>query len=409
MIDHFARFVEKVSCVVKIFRDDGVCLENVHSADNGNVLVDDSAAVDRSIRLKAVFETGYVVVCTVSRSCVNAARTCIGGDVVGVNDYRFAVDEGVFSLHSLKSHRVEFSDDFGIFSSYSLDERIFENACDDEDFTVVFDCRVFEFGVERNSKVSRESPRSRCPDNEVHLLALKLLQFVNEREFDIYRRRLMVVVFDLGFSKRRFAARAPVNGLFRLEKCARLCNFRELMSDAAFIFRIERDIRMIPVCKDADAFEAFALDVHPVHRELLALFQKLAFRHLFALRAQLFSRFEFNRKTVAVPARNERSIFPSHIFEFYDKILESFIENMAVVEISVCIRRSVVKNERRFSVVLLQNLGIDLVFLPFFQNFDLFYRKIRLHREIGLRQIERFAVIHNKQLLLNKHKKNAEW
>ena len=356
MVDHFARLVEKVSRVVKVFSDDGVCLENVHSADNGNVLVDDSAAVDWSIRLKTVFETGDVVVCTVSRSGVNATRTCIGSDIVSVNDYRFAVNERVFRLHSLKSHRIEFGDDFGIFSSDSLYERIFENACDDKNFAVVFYCRVFEFGVERDCKVSRKSPRSRRPDNEVHLLALKLLKFVDEREFDIDRRRLMVVVFDLGFSKRSFAARAPVNGLFRLEKSARLCNFRKLMSNAAFILRIERDIGMIPVCKDADALEAFALDVHPVHRELLALFQELAFRHLFALRAQLFSRFELDRKTVAVPARNERSVFSSHIFELYDKILESFIENMAVVEISVCIRRSVVKNECRLSFVLLQNL-----------------------------------------------------
>ena len=409
VVDHFARFVEKVSGVVKVFRDDGICLENVHSADYWNVFVDDSASVDRSVRLKAISEAGDIVVSTVSRSRVNATGTCIGSDIVCIDDYRFAVDKRVLRLHSFESHRVKFRDNFGIFGSDSVDKRIFENACDYENFAVVFYCRILEFGVKRDRKVCRKSPRSRCPDNEVHLLSFKLLEFVDEREFYIDRRRLVVVIFDLCLCKRRFAACAPVNRFFRLEKSARFNDFRELMSDAAFVFRVKSDIGMFPVSQNTDAFEAFALSIDPVHRELLALFQKLAFRHLFALRTELFGRFELDRKTVAVPAWNEGGVKPRHIFELYDKILESFIENMTVVQISVGIRRAVVKNECRFSIILLQNFGINFIFFPFFQNFDFFYRKIRLHREIGLRQIERLAVIHNKNSLLNKHKKNAEY
>ena len=400
VVDELARLVEKVSRVVEMLDDDRVCLEDMHPADDRYLGVDDPAGVDRSIGLEPVFQAGQIVVGTVSRSRVDAAGTCISCDVIGVNDHRIAVHKGVSRLHPLEAFCVKFAEIDRIFGFYGLDETVAEIGRDDKDFAVVFYCRVLEFRMKRDRQICRKSPRSRRPDHEVDLLALKLGKLVDKRELYVDRRRIVHVVLDLSLGQSRFAACAPVNRLFRLEKRAGLDDLCELMCYRPLVFRVKRDVRIVPVCKNTEPFELLALCVYRCHRELFALLEEVALRHLLALGAELFSRLQLDRETVAVPAGSELGEVSRHILELDDEILQRLVEDVAVVKAAVCIGRPVVKHERGFISILLNDFKVNAYFIPFFEKLDLLDRQIGLHREIGLRKIECFAVIH-----LHLHKK----
>ena len=50
--------------------------------------------------------------------------------------------------------------------------------------------------------------------------------------------------------------------------------------------------------------------------------------------------------------------------------------------------------KKRFSLVFLQHLFIDMLFFPSLQHFRLPFRQASLHREVGLGKVQRAFIIH---------------
>ena len=63
------------------------------------------------------------------------------------------------------------------------------------------------------------------------------------------------------------------------------------------------------------------------------------------------------------------------------------------MNVAVCKRRTVVQSKFLLALVLLHQLLVKPLAVPFFHHFRLFLRKICPHRKIGFGKIKGFAVI----------------
>src|SRR5258707_8204906 len=71
----------------------------------------------------------------------------------------------------------------------------------------------------------------------------------------------MVVVFDFGFGQRRVTRNAPVNGFLAAINKASLDNVGEQTQFVRFVFLVQREVGIVPIAEDTQAFELFALEV----------------------------------------------------------------------------------------------------------------------------------------------------
>ena len=72
----------------------------------------------------------------------------------------------------------------------------------------------------------------------------------------------MVLVFDLGFGERGAAGNAPINRLFAAINKTFFDDVREQAQFVGFVFLVQREIRIVPIAEDAEAFELGALDIN---------------------------------------------------------------------------------------------------------------------------------------------------
>ncbi len=103
----------------------------------------------------------------------------------------------------------------------------------------------------------------------------------------------------------------------------------------------------VPIAEVAHAHASRALLVEPMQRALFALaaqFERIDCVKIFDL--QMLERFEFDRQTVHVPARNELRPLPVEQRDLDEHVLEHHVQEMAHVQVAVRVRRPVVQNPR---------------------------------------------------------------
>ena len=91
---------------------------------------------------------------------------------------------------------------------------------------------------------------------KVHGVVVQMTQ----NAFDEDRKRFFIRVFDFRFRQRRFAHRTPVHGLAAFINVTFFRHLTEYGEFAIFQFRIERQIRTIPIAHDAETNEVFLLN-----------------------------------------------------------------------------------------------------------------------------------------------------
>ena len=134
---------------------------------------------------------------------------------------------------------------------------------------------------------------------------------------------------------------------------------------------------MFPIAEHAEPFEFFALNRNIFFRILLAQTANLRLAQRQFLRsADILFDLQLDRQTVAVPAGNIRRGVAGHRFVFDDYVLENLVERMADVDVAVGVRRPVVQNKLRLSLIGLKNLEISSVALPLFDLLGLILRQI---------------------------------
>src|SRR5574344_1345755 len=66
--------------------------------------------------------------------------------------------------------------------------------------------------------------------------------------------------------------------------------------------------------------------------------------HLLAVHSALGD-FDFDWKTMRIPAKNKRCLISFHVFAADNKILKKTIEHMSAMDITIRVRRSIMKKE----------------------------------------------------------------
>ena len=98
----------------------------------------------------------------------------------------------------------------------------------------------------------------------------ELSQIVVHRELHIHGRAGVVLIFDLSLGQRRLVVIAPVDGLEALVNVALFVHRAKDLDLFCLKARGHGLIRMLPVGDDAEALEAFHLDIDIVLRKIVA-------------------------------------------------------------------------------------------------------------------------------------------
>ena len=160
-----------------------------------------------------------------------------------------------------------------------------------------------------------------------------------------------------------------------------------------FIRRIERQIRMIPITQNTEAFELAALDVD----EFAGVFLRAAAHFGWRKTGRRFDHAKFDGQTMAIPPRNKRRAKSSHRTRLHHKIFKNLVERGSHVDITIGKRRAIMQQIKRRILTCLLDFLVKAIGFPFSKHLGFPLRKSCLHWKLGLRQVDRvFVSAHEK-------------
>ena len=222
-------------------------------------------------------------------------------------------------------------------------------------------------GLEGNGLVGGDGPRRGRPDDKVDR-AVEVLEAgglgSHLKAHEDGRARL-VGVLNLGLGQRGMAVLAPVNRLVAAIDHTLIEHGLKDLDVGGIVLVIERQVGIVPVAEHTQATEAGLLQLDVLDSELVAELTDLSRGGLVELLgAELLLDLVLNRLTVAVPTGDIGNLIALHHPVTVDHVLGDLVHGMADVDRAVGVRRTVVQHELLVTLVLLQNLLVDLVVLP---------------------------------------------
>ena len=385
-----------------------VGLVGIHTAEGaaGTKLltgVELAVVIDRHADVgDTLLEAGEVVVDAVAGRVVDDTGTVVDADVIGqqrhaldtVEDRLLVVDvvEGLGGNHV----GLAVDHDRSVLPAKllaALGSKVLEH---DLGATVVLDGDISGAGLEGDSLVGGDGPRRGRPDDEVDR-AVEVLEAGGlgghlEAHEDGGAR--LVRVLDLGLGERGVAVLAPVNGLVTTIDHALIEHGLKDLDVGGIVLVIERQIRVVPVAEHAQAAETGLLQLDVLDSELVAELADLSRGGLVELLgAELLLDLVLDRLTVAVPTGDIGNFAALHHPVTVDHVLGDLVHGVADVDRAVGVRRAVVQHELLVTLVLLQNLLVDLVVLPVLESLGLGLGKTGTHGKSGFGQIHRLLVL----------------
>ena len=334
-----------------------------------------------------------IVIDAVARRGVNAAGTCIEGDVGAVDDEAVTIEEWMAADKVFEVFAEPFSFNGVIFwQADLLDDGFNEFFCKNVALAIKIQQLIFKFRIQADGFVGWQGPWGGCPDHEVCIFSGEFSLGVGDFEAHIDGWRFFFAVFDLGFSESGVAVWAPVNWFSAFIDVAFLGHFAKNADLAGFKFWFQREIWMFPIAANAEAFETFALNVHIFHGVIGTGIAETDDVFALGIKAGVFDGFELDRQPMGVPAWNVWRVIALDGFGFNDDVLEDFVHGVAKMDLTVGIWRAVVEHEFFVTGVLFLDLVVDIDAVPEFQDAWFIFWQIATHWKIGFRQVQCFAV-----------------
>ena len=237
--------------------------------------------------------------------------------------------EGVHEADVIKVFTVGFSDDLA-FELVAFQAIFHQVGSENQVFVTAINESIRQIRMHVDGLVGRNRPRRRCPNDRVAgLFNLHAHQFFNlglvffgKRESNVDGVTFAIGVFDFSFGQCRAAVEAPVDGLETAVHVTLLHDAGKRADFGGFRFRAHRQIRIFPVGENAQTLEAgfllgdlfFGIGAGLSHQ--IGFFEPLAV-HLFDL--------DFDRHSVAVPARHVGDIVALKKLGLVDDVLENLV------------------------------------------------------------------------------------
>ena len=127
------------------------------------------------------------------------------------------------------------------------------------------------------------------------------------------------------------------------------------------------------------------LDMH--HCKVFAVFPQFYRRNCTVFYADGLHCLQFDWQSVSIPARYIWGAETAHVFILYNEVFQCLVQGSSQVNLAVRIRRSIVKNVFRLSLILGDHLLIQILVFPFLQGIRFPFRQISTHGKICLGQI----------------------
>ncbi len=263
--------------------------------------------------------------------------------------------------------------------------------------------RVGELGAQRHRLVRRQRPGRGGPDDHidrgraqgggVDLHARRQVLVVGHAEAHVNRRRGLLLVLHFRLGERRAAVQAPVHRLYALVEVPVLDDAAEGAQLLRLVAGGHGQVRPLPVPQDPQALEVGALQVDLLLRVGAAGRAERLRVELLARAAVLLLHLQLDGQPVAVPAGDVGRVKAVQRAGFDDDVLQDLVDRMADVDRSVRVRRTVVQHEPRPPARHLAQFRVGAALVPGAHRGRLALAQVRLHRELGLRQVDRVFVV----------------
>ena len=381
-----------------IRQNDGVGFFRFHAGVLSGIVGMTAAVIDRNDQLHAVAAAGLVVIGAEARSGMDAAGTGIHCDIFGVEQTGGLVQEGMLCQHIFKeAARMRF-DDFIGFDAGDAHDLFRQRFGNDVHFAVFrLDDGVALTRMQADGHIAGQRPDRCRPDDEAELAVIqmrKLAQIILHGEFDVDRSAGIVLIFDLGLGKRGFVLRAPVDGLQTLIDVALAEHLAKDLDLLRLKMPVHGAVGMRPVAHDTQTLEACHLPLNKIFGKFFTGIAELGDGHGLVIELVFLDDRGFNRHAVVIPAGRIGRIVAAHGIGTDDEILQRLVQRMAHVDIAVGEGRAVMQNEGGLALVLFEQQGINIDFVPVFQHTRLTGRQTGTHREVGLRGDDGIFIIH---------------
>ena len=378
-----------------------VRLEDPHSTEQLHVGREAAARPDRRVHVEAVLHPRVEVVGAVARGGVDGAGALVEGDVVGQDGNRVALvqrmpEPQAFEVGSPERPERGSQGAAGLLGDAARQRLGYDDRSRPAVRARRLVRRVGHLGMKGDGQVRRDGPRRRGPDQNARgavgqgrgQRAERRTAPGRERELDVDRRRLVLLVLDLGLGQRSPAPDAPVHRLLAAVDEALFHEAAQRADDGRLVGGVHRQVRRAPVAEDAEPLEARALDVDVARRVPPALPAHVGHAHLPLAFAQLAVHAQLDRQPVTVPARHVRRVAPGHGAGSDDEVLQDLVERRADVDLAIGVGRPVVQHVARRAAAPLPDPAVQIHLLPAGDRVGLGGRQAGLHPKAGPRQVQ---------------------
>ena len=136
----------------------------------------------------------------------------------------------------------------------------------------------------------------------------------------------VILILHLGLGQRRTARDAPVNRLLAAIDKSLLNQVGEQTQFLRLVSGVQREVWVVPLAQHTKPLELLALRVDEAQRVLLARLADGGRRGVgVAVLAHLLRDLEFDRQSVAVPARHIRHMFAAQRLVLENEVLENLV------------------------------------------------------------------------------------
>ncbi|CCJ96703.1 alpha-L-glutamate ligases, RimK family [Cronobacter malonaticus 507] len=350
---------------------------------------------DRIRNLQTIFLADGVVVRAVAACGMHRAGTGIERHVLTENSRNVKAHERVRKAHQFKLRAFGFAKHGVISDVDALHHALKQIFRHDQRLAFNLYQHIVNLGVQRDSAVRRKRPRGGGPDNQryraVDVLRAKFRhdrRRVYRVKGHVNRRRRFVVILHFRLGQRGAAVDAPVHRLGAFVQVAVADDFTERADDVGFGFEIHGQVRVRPVAEHAQTDKVFTLAVNLGRRVFTAFGAEFGRGEFLTRLAKLLLHFQFDRQTVAVPARHVRRVITGKPFGLHDNVFQNLVNRVTNMNAAIRIRRAVMQNEGFFAFFGCTDDAVEVIIGPTRQHSRFAFGEIAAHREPCFRQIQ---------------------
>ena len=252
--------------------------------------------------------------------------------------------------------------------------------------------------MEGNGQVPRQGPGGGGPDNHIGVgdatIGSQLAEVLVQGKLHIDGGAGVVGILNFRLGQGRLILGTPIHRLQALVDVALAVHGPKNLHFLRLEGLVHGLVGVGPVADDPQAAEALHLPVDVILGKLFTGRAELRDRHGLVVQLVFLDDGRLNGHAVVIPAGDIGGVISLHGPGPDDEVLQRFVEGVAHVDVAIGEGRAVVENEPGAVLVFLQELAIQVHFIPLLQHTRLPVGEARFHGEGGFWGDNGIFVVH---------------